>query len=141
MPRGNGAGPNQAASPLSLGRGPAEQAQEPAQGAVEVPTKPATAIPDHQRFEEIIEVDEDGPQHAPTKNVIDDIAVEKAHPSQVEQETVEKVNELPVPASSQARPKRNAKPNPRYEPEVFDLNYVAGKPRIRSRRSVKRAGN
>ena len=38
------------------------------------------------------------------------------------------------------RPKRNVKPNSKYSPDVYDLSYVGSKPRLRSRRSLRRAG-
>ena len=39
----------------------------------------------------------------------------------------------------QQRPRRAATPNPKYNPEVFDLSYVGA--RKRSRRSIRRAGS
>ena len=49
------------------------------------------------------------------------------------------VPEVPSPVK-EPRPRRNAKPNPKYSPEVYDLSYVGAKPRLRSRRSIRRAG-
>jgi hypothetical protein len=37
------------------------------------------------------------------------------------------------------RPRRSPKPNPRYSPDDYDLNCVNGKPRTKSRRSIRRA--
>ena len=37
------------------------------------------------------------------------------------------------------RPKRSSKPNPKYNPDVYDLSYVGV--RKRSRRSIHRADN
>ena len=37
------------------------------------------------------------------------------------------------------RPKRSSKPNPKYNPDVYDLSYVGV--RKRSRRSIRRADN
>jgi hypothetical protein len=37
------------------------------------------------------------------------------------------------------RPRRSPKPNPRYSPDDYDLNCVKGKPRTKSRRSIRRA--
>ena len=48
--------------------------------------------------------------------------------------------ENPKPEVSQTRPRRNAKPHPKYSPEVYDLSYVGCKPRLRSRRNIRRAG-
>ena len=38
------------------------------------------------------------------------------------------------------RPKRSPKPNPRYSPDDYNLNCVSGKPRTKSRRSIRRVG-
>jgi hypothetical protein len=38
------------------------------------------------------------------------------------------------------RPKRSPKPNPKYIADDYDLNYMGGKSRTRSRRSIRRAG-
>ena len=49
--------------------------------------------------------------------------------------------EQPVPeVSDPPRPRRNVKPNSKYSPDVYDLSYVGSKPRLRSRRSIRRAG-
>ena len=49
------------------------------------------------------------------------------------------VPEVPSPVK-EPRPRRNAKPNPKYSPKMYDLSYVGAKPRLRSRRSIRRAG-
>ena len=49
--------------------------------------------------------------------------------------------EQPVPeVGDPPRPRRNVKPNSKYSPDVYDLSYVGSKPRLRSRRSIRRAG-
>ena len=65
----------------------------------------------------------------------DEVAIEMA-PEQLAQP----VTELPNPVLDQPRPRRNAKPNSKYSPEVYDLSYVGGKQRTRSRRSIRRTG-
>jgi hypothetical protein len=37
------------------------------------------------------------------------------------------------------RPRRSPKPNPRYSPDVYDLNCLKGKPRTKSRKNIRRA--
>ena len=65
----------------------------------------------------------------------DDVVIETP-PNQQTQE----VNEPPTPSLAQTRPRRTAKPNPKYSPEVYDVSHVGIKSRTRSRRSVRRAG-
>jgi hypothetical protein len=38
------------------------------------------------------------------------------------------------------RPKRSPKPNPRYSPDDYDLNYAGTKSKTTSRRNIRRAG-
>ena len=54
--------------------------------------------------------------------------------------TAQPDTELAVPVTDQPRPRRSPKPNPKYSPEVYDLRYVGAVPRVKSRRSIRRAG-
>ena len=53
---------------------------------------------------------------------------------------IQEVNEPPTPDMGQTRPRRTAKPNPKYSPDTYDLSYVGVKSRVRSRRSIRRTG-
>ena len=51
----------------------------------------------------------------------------------------ENVTEDLEPSEGSTRPKRSPKPNAKYSPDDYDLNYVGSKSRTRSRRSYRRA--
>jgi hypothetical protein len=53
---------------------------------------------------------------------------------------LEDVTEVQERDDGPTRPKRSLKPNPKYSPDVYDLNYVSSKPRTKRRRSIRRAG-
>jgi hypothetical protein len=52
----------------------------------------------------------------------------------------EAVTEVTEHDEGSTRPRRSPKPNPRYSPDDYDLNCVKGKPRTKSRKSIRRAG-
>ena len=52
----------------------------------------------------------------------------------------EDVTEVQEHDDGSTRPKRSPKPNPKYSPDDYDLNYMGSKLRTRSRRSIRRAG-
>ena len=64
----------------------------------------------------------------------DDVVIETPPNLQTQE-----VNEPPTPNMGQTRPRRTAKPNPKYSPEIYDVSYIGVKSRTRSRRSVRRA--
>jgi hypothetical protein len=51
-------------------------------------------------------------------------------------ELFEEVTEVVEPHGGSGRPKRSPKPNPKYIPDDYDLNYAGNKSRTRSRRSI-----
>ena len=77
--------------------------------------------------------------HDQDEVVIDTHDAEEQPPHQEEQVPVT-TPEHPVPDVNLPRPRRNIKPNLKYSPEVYDLSYVGIKPRLRSRRSIRRTG-
>ena len=66
-------------------------------------------------------------------NIVVDVPAGQLLPAQTE-------TELAAPVIDQPRPRRSPKPNPKYSSEVYDLSYVGAVPRVRSRRSIRRAG-
>ncbi len=62
-------------------------------------------------------------------------------PEQSVETVTESVVEPTNPKLDHSRPRRTAKPNPKYSPEIYDVSYVGTTPRTRSRRSIRRAGN
>ena len=65
----------------------------------------------------------------------DDVVIEMT-PNQPTQNVDEPRN----PNMGWTRPRRTAKPNPKYSPDTYDLSYVGVKSRVRSRRSIRRTG-
>ena len=88
---------------------------------------PAERAPDIARPDEVGDVSEEQHHHDQDEVVIDTHDAEDQPRHQEEQVDVT----LP-------RPRRNIKPNLKYSPEVYDLNYVGIKLRLRSRRSIQR---
>ena len=69
----------------------------------------------------------------------DEVAIEMP-PEQPIETVIESVIEPPSPEPGLTRPRRTAKPNPKYSPEIYDVSYVGTNSRTRSRRSIRRAG-
>ena len=87
---------------------------------------PAEQAPDIARPDEVGDVSEEQHHHDQDEVVIDTLDAEEQPPHQEEQ----------VPP----RPRRTVKPNLMYSPHVYDLSYMGTKPRLRSRRSIRRTG-
>ena len=77
--------------------------------------------------------------HDQDEVVIDTHDAEEQPPHQEEQVPIT-TPEHPVPDVNLPRPRRTVKPNVKYSPEVYDLSYMGTKPRLRSRRSIRRTG-
>jgi hypothetical protein len=109
----------------------------------EAPTEEHGGEPD-VRFEEVRETDKihhhvDVRQDDRAEDDRDD-AHAGGHDDQYRDSLFEDVTEAPEPNEGSTRPKRSPKPNPKYSPDDYDLNYVGSKSRPRSRRSIRRAG-
>jgi hypothetical protein len=96
------------------------------------------------RFEEVRDTDEiyhkaDVRQDGRADDVRDGDRAE-GHDDQDRDGLFEDVTKAREPVEGSTRPKRSPKPNPRYSPDDYDLDYVGSKSRTRSRKSIRRAG-
>jgi len=87
----------------------------------------------HDEVREVVDEQVEQAELVDADNIDVDVPAGQLLPAQPEAE-------LAAPVIDQPRPKRSPKPNPKYSSEVYDLSYVGAVPRVRSRRSIRRAG-
>ena len=100
---------------------------------------PAERAPDITRPDDVGDMSEEQCHHDQDEVVIDMPDAEE-QPTRQEEQVPVTTPEHPVPGVNLPRPRRNIRPNSKYSPEVYDLSYVGIKPRLRSRRSIRRTG-
>ena len=97
-----------------------------------------------ERFEEVYDTEDvhhevDVRQDVEAAEVRDD--AQAGGRDECDQERLfEDVTEVKEHDDGSTRPRRSPKPNSRYSPDDYNLNCVSGKPRTKSRRSIRRAG-
>ena len=128
------------ATPTPAQYKPAKKTPEPAPRVMEVPNATAPITEDSEHLDEVRMMEDEQHHLAQAEGVVDDLAVKEVPTNREQPVQVETVTELPVPDVGQTRHKRIARPNPKYSPDVYDLSYVGVRPRLRSRRSIRRAG-
>ena len=85
--------------------------------------------------------------HHDQDEVVSDIHDAEEQPPHQEEQPPHQEEQVPgttpeqlVPDENLSRPRRTVKPSLKYSPDVYELSYVGTKPRLRSRRTIRRAG-